>query len=200
MRRLLRLRGTTLIEIAVAMAILGLIVSAVVSGMLPMQRVSKHVASAVDMESTATRVLRQLSRELQNSGWDGTTDKVLLPLSPGTLTELSANPNPILRFSTLQTDWSWSGDIAYSLVADGTFSGVTGNPTRYRLERTQAGATVRVCSGISAMSVTRAAGDDTVLIEITFLRADEYWTGSTPPPPLQRKVRERIGLRNTSSS
>lgn len=202
-----RLRAFTLLESIVALGVFSTLLLVIATTTIEMQGFNANVVARTDLSVGGGRVLRQLRRELRQSGWqDAATDRVAVPAAPVgvpvTVQENAAATATVLSFqrrialgSASPAD-DWGPQIVYTVVPAGTFTGVVGTPNRFTLQRSESGLTTTVASNVSAFRVTRAPNDDTLLVEFEVLERDPTAAGGANSQPLRRRYRSRIMLLN----
>ncbi|RMG13494.1 MAG: hypothetical protein D6731_11990 [Planctomycetota bacterium] len=111
--------------------------------------------------------------------------------------------------------WDWSNDgvpnptdptplyVVYQAVADGVYRNVPGGTLpRYKLVRGYGPLGAEVPQGVVINNLERATfvreDWDTVLVQLEFLLPHPTGQGSSPPPPLRRKILERVQAMNPS--
>lgn len=201
------LRAFTLLESIVTLGVFSTLLLVIATTTIEMQGFNANLVARTDLSVRGGRVLRQVRRELRQSGWqDAATDRVAVPATPGgvavTVQESAAAAVAVLSFqrrvalgSASSAD-DWGPQIVYTIVPAGTFAGVAGAPNRFTLQRSEGGLTTTVASNVSALSVTRAPNDDTILVEFEVLERDPRAAGGASAQALRRRYRSRILLLN----
>ncbi|MBL4850306.1 MAG: prepilin-type N-terminal cleavage/methylation domain-containing protein [Planctomycetes bacterium] len=201
-------RSFTLIETMVTLAIFSTLLVGIASLTIDLQASNARAITSTDLSAEGTRVMRQLRRELRQSGWqDAGTDRIGTPATPiaapvvaqqstaGAVTILSFQRRVALGSATPANDWG--NQISYQVVPDGVFVGVAGTPAKFQLLRTEGAITTVVATNLSAMSVQRNPGEDTVLVQIEFQRREPSSAAGANADGIRRRFRERIRLGNT---
>lgn len=198
MTRKSRSAGFTLLEVAISVAILALVFALAWTAF---DETGSEVSATVretDLDTALRRSLGMIKNELSNSGmgFDGTDRVTSHPSDQDTTSDqvvfqvrvaLTGNPNddwgpPI----TLELQDEDGEDSSNGVDDDGD-----GIVDERLLTRNQDGVETIYTAGVTEFTVTRAAGDDFVLVQLALARA-----GRSVEAPLARQLTTRISLVN----
>lgn len=199
-----RTRALTLLEVIISATIVAFLALVMMAATVPMSSQSSEAAIAQDMDRTAARVLADLRRELRQSGYLEATAKFgKTTLGDGGITSPNAAQNQMIfavRTDAGDTDWSTTITFAREDGDPSTYSGVPGTFNRYKVVRTQNGLSTVIAEDVEDITFYHLQNDRFIHVELTLLRPNPNWTGSTPPPPIRRSYREDIEMMNRNLS
>lgn len=176
-----RQSGLSLIEVMVSSAVLSMIALAIMSANAPLSRTASEAGVAFDMDRAAGKFLTQLRRELRQSGFNGTTSTLSVDATTGALTFRMRGSFG----SNLATNWD--PPITYTLQSSahdgGTYPDGT---TRFRVVRTQNGASWDAIDDVQSLTFTLVGGADSVAVNLVLARTNPNWRGSGSPLIVRR--------------
>jgi type II secretory pathway pseudopilin PulG len=193
-----RRAGVTLFEVMVSAVIVSLLALVLMAANVPVSRASSEVGVAFDLDRTAGRFLAEVRREVRQSGYSGAD--LQLTCSNG----IDGGPSTLgpfrrrLSFGEVADDSresNWSRQITYAL-APSRLGAYADKVPRYRVTRSQAGATSDVLEHVEALSVQQVPGSDTVSLALTLRRENPGWSGTGPGRFLARTYHEEIEFLN----
>lgn len=175
-------RGLTLVEVAVTVALLGVLTLSLASASLPLSTAGASQAAALDLDRDGARVLARLRADLRLSGYeaDGTPRvRVLSTFAANDTLELYRRVAP----DGVPEPWQPVGaPIRWSLVpAHG----------RYRLVRTEGALAVDQCGGVQALRFTLPPDATSIEVALTLARR-----GVTAGPDVVRVYADQVHMMN----
>lgn len=189
-----RRRGLSLLEVAIAGALLTLLGLMVLTATTSLSDASAVQGAALDMDRDAARFFTQLRRELRQSGYETDGTPRVRVLAPGPVTgerlELYLRQGPDGTASPWRpagAPWS-GGQITWSLGAplDG----------RRELARSESGASLVVLRGVQSLTWTLPANSTSVSATLVLVRRGHKAVGGAAPPDVVRSYTDRIAMMN----
>ncbi len=206
-------RGLTVLEMLIATAVLALLILAVGSATIPLQRQASDSVLHLDQEQRARRILDGLRREVRQSGWN--SDVAAAPMfalypegRPAGLAAITSRlPLLDLRFRTGLGAADWSEPVRFSVVRDGEFSGVPVPTPRFVLVReadydgdgaVEPNEALQIAGGISDLQLRQPPGGKWLEVALELTDPDPRWSGTRAgaPQPLRRTFLDRVEMRN----
>lgn len=177
-----RRRGLTLVEVAVTVALLGVLTTVLASATLPLSTAGATQAAALDLDRDGARVLARLRADLRLSGYepDGTPRvRVRSTFAADDTLELYRRVAP----DGVPAPWQPAGGpIRWALVpAHG----------RYKLVRTEGPLAVDQCGGVSALRFTLPPDATSIEVALTLARR-----GVTAGPDVVRRYLDQVHMMN----
>jgi prepilin-type N-terminal cleavage/methylation domain-containing protein len=190
-------RGFTLIEVVISVSILSVLILAAMQLLVSTQKVTVSTAVQFDLDEEGRKAIRLLRKEIRMSGWDTGEDPDADYMTVTSAAQIDFRKR--INFSSpADVNVDWTPVITIQAVADGTYSGVAGSPTRYRLEKTGvvAGVTEVIANDLLSNAIFVELDDHTIGVTLQFARPQPIWEGSSAPAPMTRRFSEKIRMMN----